>query len=71
MPDNLTKVNYCTYQATLTDNPTTKQLWEALPLEGSTNIWGEEINFEIPLVAPQYTDARSTSQAKLKGIWMC
>ncbi len=37
--------------ATLSDeNPVTaKMIWDALPIEGKANIWGEEIYFSIPV----------------------
>jgi hypothetical protein len=42
-----------TYTAALADSPTADKLWEALPVEGEGNVWGEEIYFEIPVSAPQ------------------
>jgi len=44
--------------ATLSDGPTAQKLWEALPIEGSAQTWGDEIYFGIPV------DARSEPGAK-------
>lgn len=42
-------------EAKLTDeNPiTAKKIWDALPIESQTNIWGDEIYFRIPVEAKQ------------------
>jgi hypothetical protein len=44
--------------AELNDKPTALQVWEALPIEGHGSRWGDEIYFEIPVVAGQEVDAR-------------
>ncbi len=43
----------------LNDSETATELWHALPIEGSANTWGEEIYFEIPVVADLEEDARA------------
>ncbi|MBI2124188.1 hypothetical protein HYT92_00160 [Candidatus Pacearchaeota archaeon] len=35
-------------EAQLNDSETAKRIYEALPIEASANVWGEEIYFEIP-----------------------
>lgn len=35
--------------AELNNNETAKKIWEALPVEGSVNTWGDEIYFSIPV----------------------
>ncbi len=35
--------------AELNDTRTAQAIWEALPIKGRANIWGEEIYFSIPL----------------------
>lgn len=35
--------------AELNDTRTAQAIWEALPIKGHTNLWGEEIYFSIPL----------------------
>jgi len=37
--------------AELTDSPTAQKIWDVLPIEGQTNIWGDEIYFSIPIEA--------------------
>ena len=44
--------------AELNRTPTAQQIWAALPLEGQTNVWGDEIYFEIPVMASQSAEAR-------------
>lgn len=39
--------------AELNDNPTARQVWEVLPIEGRANVWGDEIYFAIPVRAEQ------------------
>ncbi len=69
MKEILIKINDQTYRATLSDSPTTKHLWDALPLEGSANIWGEEIYFEIALTVPQEPDAREEVEPGTIAYW--
>lgn len=47
-----------TIEAILRESPTTDLLWEALPIHGRANRWGEEIYFQIPLDAPLEDGAR-------------
>ena len=35
--------------AGLNDSNTTQKIWEALPIEGIVNTWGDEIYFSIPV----------------------
>jgi len=35
--------------AGLNDSNTAQKIWEALPIEGSVNTWGDEIYFSIPV----------------------
>jgi hypothetical protein len=35
--------------AELNDSKTARKIWEALPIEGSVNTWGDEIYFSIPV----------------------
>ena len=34
-------------EAELNESKTTQLIWEALPIEGKANLWGEEIYFAI------------------------
>jgi hypothetical protein len=56
-------------EAELNDNPTAQQIWDALPIEGAANIWGDEIYFEIPVVAGQEADARAQVEVGELGYW--
>lgn len=40
--------------AALNDSPTAAQVWDALPIEASANIWGDEIYFRIPVQADEH-----------------
>jgi hypothetical protein len=51
MPANQLRVSAGgrTCLATLLPNATARAIWDALPLEGRANRWGDEIYFAIPL----------------------
>jgi hypothetical protein len=55
--------------AELNDKPTALKIWEALPIEGRANRWGDEIYFEIPVVADQEPDAREEVEVGELGYW--
>ncbi len=55
--------------AELNDGPTARQIWEALPIDGRANIWGEEVYFDIPVVADQEPDARAEVEVGELGYW--
>jgi hypothetical protein len=55
--------------AELNDNPTARQIWEALPIEGHANLWGDEIYFSIPVDADQEADARTDVDVGELGYW--
>ncbi len=55
--------------AKLNDSPTAQQVWDALPIEGTANVWGDEIYFEIPVVADQASDARAEVEVGELGYW--
>lgn len=44
--------------AVLLETPTAQAILDALPLEGSANVWGDEIYFDIPLQLDLEVDAR-------------
>jgi hypothetical protein len=54
----LIKFNELSFRAELNDSPTSRAIWEQLPLESQVNTWGEEIYFEIPVEMPQEPDAQ-------------
>jgi hypothetical protein len=45
-------------EAELSESPTANLLWDALPISGRDNLWGEEIYFDISLEAPLESAAR-------------
>jgi hypothetical protein len=56
--------------AALNDSHTADLLWEALPIEGSAQLWGDEIYFEIPIDAsidPEW--AAETVDFGAVGFW--
>lgn len=55
--------------AELNDSPTARQIWDALPIEGKANTWGDEIYFEIPVKAKQESDARQEVGVGELGYW--
>jgi len=55
--------------AELNDSPTARRIWEALPIEGRAATWGDEIYFEIPIVADQEPDARAEVEVGELGYW--
>jgi hypothetical protein len=56
-------------EAELNDSPTAVKVGEALPVEGSANLWGDEIYFEIPVIAAQEADAREIVEVGTLGYW--
>lgn len=58
-----------TGDAELNDSPTAKQIWDALPISGTANTWGDEIYFAIPVVANQEAGARAQVEVGELGYW--
>ena len=56
-------------EARLLKAPTAHLLWDALPLTGRANLWGEEIYFEIPLDAPAEPGAREEMAVGEIAFW--
>ena len=52
-------VDGAAYSAELNDSPTAKAIYDALPIKGSGNRWGEEIYFAIDVDAGLEPDARA------------
>ena len=58
-----------TLNAELNTSDTAHQIYEALPLEGSVNLWGDEIYFDIPLSIELDDDARESVNIGDLGYW--
>lgn len=58
-----------TMEAELNDSPTARLIWEALPITGRANTWGDEIYFEIPVHTEQSPDARADVDVGELGYW--
>ena len=54
--------------ATLNDSPSARAIWDALPIRGSANIWGDEIYFRIP-VALTEDNAQEVVELGDLGYW--
>jgi len=48
-----------TYSAEMNDSETAGKISESLPIEGSVNVWGDEIYFDIPVQMEAAPDARA------------
>jgi hypothetical protein len=56
-------------EAELNESPTAQKIWEALPIAGRANVWGDEVYFEIPVRARQEPDARAEVEIGELGYW--
>ena len=56
-------------EAELYDTPTAQKIMEILPIEGSANVWGEEIYFNIPLQPELEPDAKEEVEVGDLGYW--
>ncbi|UCE52013.1 MAG: hypothetical protein JSV31_22540 [Desulfobacterales bacterium] len=63
------EVENLTISAELKDTPTAQKILAILPIEGSVNVWGEEIYFDIPLNAELEADAREEVEVGDLGYW--
>ena len=56
-------------EAELNESKTGQLIWQALPIEAKTNLWGEEIYFAIPVKAGLEQGAREVVSAGELGYW--
>jgi hypothetical protein len=56
-------------EAELNESKTARLIWEALPIEGKTNLWGEEIYFTIPVKTGLEAGSREVVSAGELGYW--
>jgi hypothetical protein len=57
------------HTATLRANETAAAIYNALPIEGLANRWGEEIYFSIPVQLSESEDARQVMEVGELGYW--
>jgi hypothetical protein len=63
------EVENISMEAELTDTPTARKIADALPIEGSVNIWGDEIYFGIALTIDQEPGASQDVDVGDLGYW--
>jgi hypothetical protein len=63
------EVESISMEAELLDTPTARKIGEVLPLEGSVNVWGDEIYFDIPLTIDQEPGASQDVDVGDLGYW--
>ncbi len=56
-------------EAELNESKTAQLIWDALPIEARTNLWGEEIYFGIPVKTGPEEGAREVVSAGELGYW--
>jgi hypothetical protein len=56
-------------EAELDESKTGQLIWEGLPIEAKTNLWGEEIYFTIPVKTGLEPDAKEVVSAGELGYW--
>jgi hypothetical protein len=56
-------------KATLNESDTARSIFEALPIDGRVNRWGDEIYFSIPIQLSEDKDARQDMEVGELGYW--
>jgi len=56
-------------EAEMLDTPTASKILDALPIESSAKVWGDEIYFDIPLSLEQEPDARADVEVGDLAYW--
>ncbi len=56
-------------EAELNETKTAQLIWESLPIEAETNLWGEEIYFSIPVQTGPEHGARDVVSSGELGYW--
>ena len=69
MPKIIITVGNVSLPAELNDSPTAQQIWEALPIEGRANLWGDEIYFSIPVQVGSEPEARADVEVGEIAYW--
>jgi len=68
MPKMLIKTQAVEMTAELNDTPTARKVWEALPIESTTRLYGKEVYFEIPVHMDE-EDAQAQVPSGTIGFW--
>ncbi|MCH7983754.1 MAG: hypothetical protein IIC28_07290 [Chloroflexi bacterium] len=55
--------------AMLNDSDTADRLWDALPITGRAQTWGDEIYFSIPVSAEEEADSQETVEVGAVAYW--
>lgn len=58
-----------TLRAELSDSPTARAVWGALPVESSARVWGDEVYFDVPVDAELEPDARAEMAVGELAYW--
>ena len=58
-----------TVSAALNDSPTADAVWDALPITGQVETWGDEIYFSIPVEAAEADDSLATVDKGAVAYW--
>jgi hypothetical protein len=62
-------INDLRVEAELNESKSAQLIWEALPIEAKTNLWGEEIYFAIPVKAGLEEGSREVVSPGELGYW--
>ena len=62
------KIEDLTVNAELNESKSAQKIWDALPITGSVNTWGDEIYFSIPVNLPLEDAKEIVSEGDL-GYW--
>ena len=65
----LIRAGGATVTAALNDSPTAGAVWDALPITGRVQTWGDEIYFPIPVDAAEAPDAAETVDKGAVAYW--
>ncbi len=71
MSDRLIRISAAEVSVTaaLDDSPTADAVWNALPITGRVQTWGDEIYFSIPVYAAEAEDAAETVEKGTVAYW--
>ena len=65
----LITISNLSVSAELNNSVSAHKIWEALPLSGSANVWGDEIYFEIPVSLKEVSDAQQEVEIGTLAYW--